>query len=109
MSSFKINWRGKQVTDEMRDAAAWSINETMNDCLKHFKRASGHPGWNNITFNAQNSVKITKNAGRNDLVGEWGSTGVNYFMYLEKNHGNALQNTADLIYPRLVDHYRNRL
>lgn len=101
-----MNWRGDEVTSRVLDAAAYGINHTMGDCVRYAQ--ANHPGWKNITSTAQNSIRIQRHAYPTSLYGEWGSTGVNYFRYLEKNHGNALQNSADVNYRLLPVYIRKR-
>jgi hypothetical protein len=104
-----MRWRGREITQEQRRAAMLALNETMGECVKWCHVPGNHPGWINRTSTAQNSVKIQKHAGSDDLTGEWGSIGVDYMMWLEKKHGNMLQNSADRHYPNLIDNIRKRL
>lgn len=106
-SNFRINWKGKQVSDRVKQACADGINETTAACVRQAK--SNHPGWNNVTGTAEGSIQLHRTAYAASLVGEWGSRGVDYMTWLEFLHGHALQAAADLEYPNLGDRIRSRI
>ncbi len=104
-----LNWRGDEVVRNVRKATKWGIDKTMSEVVIHAKR--NHPGWKNITANAEGSVRIIRPAhdGGGAIIGIWGSVGVLYVIYLEFKSGSFLRTAGDAIYPRLLGHIRSKL
>jgi hypothetical protein len=74
----------------------------MSDCIIHAK--SNHPGWQNRTGAAEGSVRVVKFAidQGGEIYGHWGSTGLNYVIWLELKYGSFLRNAADNHYRKLT-------
>ena len=104
-----LNWRGDQVVRNVRAATKWGIDKTMSEVVIHSRR--NHPGWTNITGNAEGSVRIIRPAqdASGAIIGIWGSVGVLYVIYLEFKSGSFLRTAGDAIYPRLVKHIRSKI
>lgn len=104
-----LKWRGDQVKKKVLAATKWGIDKTMSEAVIHAKR--NHPGWRNRTGAAEGSVRIVREAqvrGKH-VVGVWGSTGINYVIWLEFKQGSFLRTAGDAVYPRLRGHIRSRL
>lgn len=102
----EVNWRGDDVLRRVQRATEFGIDRTMADAVVESKR--NHPGWKNKTGTAEGSIRIVKEAGENALggtSGEWGSTGVNYMIFLEVKHGSALR-SATRVYRNLKRYIR---
>lgn len=102
-----LNWKGDACAREVREAAAYGINETLKRSVISAKQ--NHPGWQNRTANAEGSIRVQDVANAANLLGRWGSIGVKYMRRLEYEHGAALRNSADVNYPQLNDIIKGRL
>ena len=105
-----LKWNGPNFKKRLEKASIKAVNRTMAGCVIFFK--GNHPGWKNRTGTAEGSVRITEFAekrSKNEIYGRWGSVGVDYFKWLELNHGAALRRTADSIYPSLRRFLREEL
>lgn len=104
MKELKTVWRGDQVAAKMENAARWGIDRTMAEAVVDAKQ--NHKGWNNITGLAEGSVRIVKAAKRsgNGTVGFWGSTGVDYVIWLEVKQGAFLRTAGDKAHKNLAGH-----
>ena len=101
-----LKWNGPKVKKKLVASVKEGINKTMADCVSYAK--DHHPGWKNQTGTAEGSIRITQFAelDRGDVSGQWGSVGVDYFKYLELNHGSALRMSADTNYSKLKGYIR---
>lgn len=101
MSSFHVNWKGAEVARRLAAASERAIDDTMGACTIDAKHS--HPGWRNLTGNAEGSIRITDPAKRDlsGVVGRWGSLGVVYMLMLELKRGSALRMSAQANYPSL--------
>lgn len=108
-STMTINWRGGQVRGATTGAVKKGIDDTMAAAAISAK--SSHPGWRNRTGAAEGSVGIIAPAReRGDgVVGEWGSKGVNYVIWLELKRGSFLRNAGDKEYPNLVGRIKQHM
>lgn len=105
----KTRWYGKRVKAKVGSAVLRGINTTMSQAVIHAKR--NHPGWHNITGKAEGSIMIYEKAYHDSrgAVGRWGSRNVIYMLWLEIKHGQALQQAASVVYPRLSGNIRKAL
>lgn len=105
----RIVWRGDEVRRAVEEAAKLAIDQTTSASVIDAK--DNHPGWNNVSGNADGSIRTIAQAVRKGrlIVGEWGSKGVNYMMPLEVLHGSALRTSADRNYPSLFGRIRTNL
>ena len=100
-STFVARWRGAELMRRVRSASIDGIDDVMKASTLDAK--NNHPGWKNITTNAERSMRIVAPA-KHDIrgaVGRWGSTGVRYMLSLEYNRGSALRMAAQENYPSL--------
>ena len=104
----EMNWQGDKVKKKMLMASLYAINKVMAECVIYAK--SNHPGWKNITGAAEGSVRITQFAIQEGgaVVGKWGSTGLEYPLWLELKHGSFLRNAADNNYKNLAAYIKNK-
>lgn len=102
-----LDWRGPQVLKKLLGAVERGINVTMAAAVLGTK--GKHPGWKNVTGTAEGSTRIIKFASKsgNAVVGQWGSLGVKYVIFLEVKHGSFLRNSGDRSYPRLAKAIRS--
>ena len=107
MVAGRVRWRGDNVSDSVRRAAASAINELLGECVNDAKQ--NHPGWRNRTGNAEGSIRVIEPANPQSTTGRWGSVGVNYMRTLEYKRGRALQSAADRQYPTLGERIQRRL
>ena len=72
-----------------------AVNSIMSEMTIDAK--ANHGGWNNITGNAEGSVKTVQFAHLDEggVSGLWGSEGVNYVIWLELKHGAFLRTAFD--------------
>ena len=109
LGQVKLHWNGDNVARRIREASRLGIDDTMAQCAITAK--GSHPGWKNISTNAEGSIMITQPA-RNErgrTVGRWGSKGVLYMLFLEIKHGAALRASADKNYPSLSRRIKQHL
>ena len=100
-STFHVNWKAAELMRRVRSAAEKGIDDTM--AASTIDAKNNHPGWKNISTNAERSMRIVAPA-KHDIrgaVGRWGSTGVRYMLSLEYNRGSALRMAAQENYPSL--------
>lgn len=100
--TFKLKWRGKAVTDKLTRCSIQGINATMTEAVIEAK--GNHP-WQNRTGTLERSISITVPARRtfNAVVGQWGTKGVRYGLFLElKKQFMWLRPAADRTYPNLA-------
>ncbi len=104
-----LKWFGPKVKLSVLQASIKGVNLTMAEAVIQFK--NNHPGWINDTSKAEGSVQILEGAKRvgSAVQGIWGSTGVNYMIWLELNHGGAMRNAATVTYPNLARNIRSFL
>ncbi len=93
---------------KLNAAAVDAINQTMADAVSQAK--SNHPGWHNVTGQAEASVKVLTLAKvtSKGVSGTWGSE-VFYVPWLEIKNGSFLRSAGDAIYPRLNDRLKAAL
>ena len=101
-----IDWKGEIVKEAAYRAAVVGINQTLAASVIQAK--TNHPGWNNVTGNAEGSISITQPAKRQStkVFGRWGSMAVNYMLILEIKRGAALRTAADITYKTLIKRIR---
>ena len=77
MSSQSLKWNGQALTEKMRRASIFGVNETMGECVVHAK--NNHP-WDNQTGVLEGSIKIAETARQDGtgVIGTWGSTDADY-------------------------------
>jgi hypothetical protein len=99
-------WNGDQIAAAIGRASRFAIDEVMSACVLYAKQ--NHPGWKNRTGTAEGSIRVVDFAHEDErgTVGVWGSVDVDYMIWLELNHGSALRNAADSLYPRLHERIR---
>lgn len=104
-----LDWNGAAIRAKVKQATIHAINETLADAVTHAK--NNHPGWKNVTANAEGSIRITQTAASEGarIVGRWGSEGVVYMRALEFLHGSALRGAADVTYRGLQPRIKRRL
>lgn len=105
-----LRWNGDDVKRKVERAARIGIDKTMAQAVVHAKR--NHPGWKNRTGLAEGSVRIIQQAerrGSGQIVGVWGSTGVNYVIWLELKQGSFLRSAGDAVYPKLKENIKRAL
>ena len=102
-----IDWKGELVKEAAYRAAETGIDQTMAATVIEAK--TNHPGWNNVTGNAEGSISITQPAKRQStkVFGRWGSMAVNYMLILEIKRGAALRTAADITYKTLIKRIRS--
>lgn len=94
LSTVRVIWNGDEVYRRVVQASADSLNSVGAKAAGYAKR--NHPGWNNISGNAQRSIDVKEFATPSHLQVTYGSTGVLYFIWLELKHGSALRNARDI-------------
>ncbi len=101
-----LNWRGEEIKNKLLEAQKRGVDKTMAECVVQAK--SNHPGWHNRTGTAEGSVRIQQFAqpSGSGARGLWGSSAVNYVIWLELKHGSFLRRTADIKYPSLAGFIR---
>lgn len=77
-----MNWRGDEVLEKLVKASKLGVDRTTAACVEH---AKGHHPWNNVTGTAEGSIQMRPATvdGDNRVRGEFGSYGVDYFLWLE--------------------------
>mgnify|MGYP001580242455 CR=1 FL=1 len=107
----RLHWNGDNVARRIREASRLGIDDTMAQCAITAK--GSHPGWKNVTSNAEGSISIVRPAWVSQLggkvIGWWGSKGVLYMIFLEVKHGAALRASADKNYPSLSRRIKQHL
>lgn len=75
--SKSITWKGKALTEKMRQAQILGVNTTMGECVTHAK--ANHP-WQNQTAVLEGSIDIAEFAHpiAGGVEGKWGSKDVEY-------------------------------
>ena len=75
-------WKGKALTEKMRQAQILGVNATMSECVVHAK--NNHP-WKNQTTVLEGSIDIAEYAAPDarGVAGKWGSQDVEYALILE--------------------------
>lgn len=100
-----LKWFGDRIAAQVMEASTIGIDKTLADCVRFAK--ANHP-WENQTGTAEGSIRIVQEAQPKGaaVAGQWGSTTVRYFIYLELGTSKmpaypTLRPTGDAIYPRL--------
>lgn len=106
-----LKWNGDNLKAKALAASEYGVDKTMAEAVVQAK--TNHPGWHNRTGTAEGSIKVQEFADAapdrpNVVRGLWGSSGVNYFIWLELKHGAALRAAAQAIYPKLRAYIRER-
>lgn len=108
---WSMNFKGTtpRFFRKLERACILGINEAMAEAVAQAK--SDHPGWNNISGDAEGSVQILQMAAMQGArcVGVWGSVGVYYVFYLEFLHGSFLRHAGDATYPDLPERIRRHM
>ncbi len=76
-----LDWKGDQVLNKMRVAAAVGVDKVMSDCVRDAKRVHAYENRDGFL---EASTQITKPATTNGLTvkGNWGAT-ANYALFVE--------------------------
>lgn len=105
-----MRWRGREVEDRVIRAAKLGIDATTAQMVKTAKRIHT---WKNRTGLAEGSIRMTPAEVKSDgsIVGEFGSFGVEYFIWLELGSSTqparpSLRPAFDQEAPNLVDNIR---
>lgn len=98
MAQSSIRWNGKAVKARMRKAMVDGVNKTMSDAVEHARR---NHEWNDQTGNLTRSIQVTKFAYSDEkgVVGQWGSTDVEYALIQELGGVIEPKNTKYLAIP----------
>lgn len=104
----EVNWKLSAGDPNITRAIDQTVNATIAACVARASKPSGHPRWRNRTFAAQRSVRrITPAKGRQP--GDWGSRGVFYAFFLERNYGPWLRWAQGIEVRRLPARLRTAL
>lgn len=106
---------GHIITDKVEKAILKGGGKTLSQAVESAKK--NHPGWRTRTGKAERSIKITRpfeKTGEGKFSGAIGSTGVDYFIWLEigtRFHpgDHTLRRAADRTFPRLWDNVKEYL
>lgn len=104
-----LNWKGDDVAQKVKDAARMGIDGTTAAAVVQAK--DNHP-WSNVTGTAEGSIQMRPSEEIGDeVVGQWGSYGVDYFLHLELGTVHmaarpSLRPAADAEYPNLPQRIR---
>lgn len=103
--SSRVEWKGREVVENVSRAAVKGIDKTLADCTREAKR--NHEFTNRTTI-LEGSIRAeaAHQEGRR-IVGRWGSFNVEYALYVEVGTATSapypyLRPAADLNYPNLA-------
>ncbi len=93
-----IVWNGKAVKARMRKAIVDGVNKTMGAAVEHARR---NHEWNDQTGDLTRSIQVTKFAYPDEkgVVGQWGSSDVEYALIQELGGVIEPKNTKYLAIP----------
>lgn len=102
-----VLWFGDRIRRKVLDACTAGVNDTTAAAAIYAKQ--NHSGWQNRTGTAEGSIRSdgAKREG-GSVVGQFGSYGVDYMIWLELKHGSALRQAADVEFPTLARRIRER-
>ncbi len=104
--TFRLNWKGKAVEGKVQRCEKQGINITMTEAVIEAK--NNHP-WIFDTGALEKSIQITQKATAQfaTVVGQWGTKGVEYGIFLETNpKWMWLRPAADQTYPNLASNIK---
>lgn len=111
--TFKLDWKGKDVSDKTWAAVQYAMNDTTAAAAIFAKQ--NHPGWQNRTGTAEGSIRGDPARREGDrMIALFGSFDVNYFIWLEigtrfREGDHTLVRAADAEFPKLPERIRKYL